>query len=125
MQWLEIKMWLESSTGLDRDVLHIYGAVVIQFGLALFFRRSLASPWPWIAVFIAAAANEYFDYQRVGESAESIALFRAEGYKDMWNTMVIPTFLLLVARFWPTWIAGKTVDRELATANQTQKKEAV
>lgn len=125
MQWLEIKIWLESTTGLDRDVLHIYGAVLIQFGLALFFRRSLASPWPWIAVFIAALVNEYLDYQRVGESPESIAYFRAEGIKDMWNTMLIPTFLMLVARFWPGWMIGKSKDLNRTAATNIQEKEAV
>ncbi len=125
MQWLEIKIWLESTTGLDRDVLHIYGAVAIQFSLSLFFRRSLASLWPWIAVFIAALANEYWDYQRVGESPESIALFQAEGYKDMWNTMLIPTFLMLVARFWPTWMIGKSKDLSRSAATNVREKEAV
>ncbi|QTD55885.1 hypothetical protein [Parasphingorhabdus cellanae] len=125
MQWLEIKIWLESTTGLDRDVLHIYGAIAIQFGLALFFRRSLASPWPWLAVLIAAAANEYLDYQRVGDSPASIALFQAEGYKDMWNTMLIPTFLLLVARFWPSWIAGKSKDMDRSIQAKIREKETI
>ncbi|GAA0467259.1 hypothetical protein GCM10009096_05010 [Parasphingorhabdus litoris] len=123
MYWLDIKMWLESTTGLDRDVLHIYGAVLIQFFLALFFRRSLASPWPWITVLIAAAVNEYFDYQRVGNSPESRAIFQAEGVKDMWNTMLIPTFLLLVARFWPTWFVGKSRHFRQSTTNNSRQPE--
>lgn len=125
MQWLEIKIWLESATGFDRDALHIYGAVIIQFGLSLFFRRSLASPWPWIAVFIVAVANEYLDYQRVGDSAESIAFFQAEGFKDMWNTMVIPTFLMMVARFWPAWMIGKPKDLNRSTASNVLEEDAV
>lgn len=124
MQWLEIKIWLESATGFDRDALHIYGAVIIQFGLALFFRRSLASPWPWIAVLIVALANEYFDYQRVGESANSKAIFQTEGYKDMWNTMLIPTFLLLVARIWPTWMIGKSKKLDRSAAATVREKNS-
>jgi len=107
MDWLEIKILLEDTTGLDRDALHIYGALAIQFGLALFFRKSLASPWPWLAALIAISANEYFDYQAAGETAASIAIHEAEGYKDMWNTMLLPTALMVIANFWPSWLIGK------------------
>lgn len=107
MEWLEIKMWLVSTTGLDRDALHIYCALVIQLFCALFFRRRLASLWPWIAVLIIATINEYLDYQHVGESEASILHFQAEAYRDMWNTMLLPTVLTLIARFWPQWMTGK------------------
>ncbi len=123
MQWIEIKIWLESVTGFDRDALHIYGAVFIQFGLALFFRRSLASIWPWIAVFLVAIANEYLDYQRVGDTPASQAIFQAEGYKDMWNTMLIPTFLLLVARLWPAWMTGNAKERNQSAGLRTGEEK--
>lgn len=106
MEWLDVKIWLESETGLDRDALHIYGALFIQFLLALFFKRSVGSIWPWFAVLLAAIANEYLDYQRVGETEASIALFQAEGMRDMWNTMVIPSALMIIARFRPNWMVG-------------------
>lgn len=117
-------MWLESSTGLDRDALHIYGAVFIQFCVALVFRRSLASPWPWIAVLIVAIANEYVDYQGVGESQASIDIYRAEGYKDLWNTMMVPTALMLIARFWPGWMIGKSVRPKGDYSNKLQSETA-
>lgn len=102
-------MWLENTTGLERDALHIYCALVIQFSLSLFFRRGLGSPWPWIIVLVVALANEYLDYQRVGESEASILYFREEAFRDMWNTMLIPTALMLIARFWPRWMTGKPI----------------
>lgn len=125
MEWLDIKIWLESTTGFDRDALHIYGAVAVQFCFALFFRRSLASPWPWIAVFIVAVANEYIDYQRVGPSEASIAIYQAEGYKDMWNTMIIPTALMLIARFWPGWMIGKSREPEAFQTSNSQSEKTV
>lgn len=102
-------MWLESTTGLERDALHIYCALVIQFSLSLFFRRGLGSPWPWIIVLVVAVTNEYLDYQRVGESEASILFFKEEAFRDMWNTMLIPTVLMLIARFWPRWMTGKPI----------------
>ncbi len=46
MDWFELKNWLELSTGLDRDSLHIYGGVGVQLVSAFILRRSLASPVP-------------------------------------------------------------------------------
>lgn len=112
MEWLEIKIWLISTTGLDRDALHIYCALVIQLFCALFFRRRLGSIWPWIAVLIIATINEYLDYQRVGTSEASILLFQAEAYRDMWNTMLLPTILTLIARFWPWWMVRKPEEKK-------------
>lgn len=62
MDWFEIKNWLELSTGLPRDSLHVYAGVGVQLFVALIFRRSIASPVPWLFVAFAALANEYYDY---------------------------------------------------------------
>ncbi len=106
MNWLEIKIWLEATSGLDRDALHIYGAVGIQLLFALFFKRSLASLWPWLFAFAAALANEYVDFQQAGTNEASIAIYKDESIHDLWNTMLLPTGLLLIARFWPKWLVG-------------------
>lgn len=125
MQWLDIKIWLESSTGLDRDALHIYGALAIQFSLALFFQRRLASPWPWLIVVAAALANEYFDYQRVGASEAAMALFQKEAYHDIWNTLLVPTALMFVARFWPRWMTGKPIENRTSNTVKVRSEPAV
>ena len=59
MDWFEFKNWLELSTGLDRDSLHIYAGVGVQLAMAFLLRRSLASPIPWLFVVAVALANEY------------------------------------------------------------------
>ena len=108
MDWIEIKIWLESASGLDRDALHIYGAIIIQLFFALFFRRSLASPWPWLFVISAELANEYFDnYASLSTTGHITDAGLAESIKDIWNTMILPTFLLLAANFVPSWLIGK------------------
>ena len=107
MDWHVIKIWMESTTGLDRDALHIYCALAIQLPFALFFRRRLGSVWPWIAVLTAGIVNEYLDYQYIGDDDAAIMSFREEALRDMWNTMLLPTVLLFIARFWPQWMTGK------------------
>lgn len=108
MNWIEIKIGLESASGLDRDALHIYGAIIIQLFFALFFRRSLASPWPWLFVISAELANEYFDnYASLSTTGHITDAGLTESIKDIWNTMILPTFLLLAANFAPSWLVGR------------------
>lgn len=116
MQWFEIKNWLELVTGLDRDSLHIYAAVGVQLVVALFVRRSVASIWPWLAVISVAFGNEYLDYQRAGDDPGILRLASEEAWRDIWNTMLLPTVLLLIARFWPQWLVGKSEDKKFSTA---------
>lgn len=117
-----MKMWLEQTSGLDRDALHIYCAVAIQFGLAIFLRRGVASFWPWVAVLLAVLLNEYIDFQGVGTDAHQIERFRQASFHDIWNTMLLPTMLLIIARYWPKWLVGaKAKSDELDTENQSER----
>ena len=93
-----IKAAIAAWTELDRDALHIYVAVLIQLGAAALLRRTLASPWPWLVVLAFALANEWLDVHRdnlVEEWEKAAALH------DLWNTMLLPSLLLLVVRFAP------------------------
>ncbi len=113
MDWFEIKNWLEMETGLDRDSLHIYAGVGVQLIVALFLRRSLASPVPWFFVAAAALANEYYDYSFVPEPLHAEQIYVDEAISDIWNTLLLPSLLLVIARFWPRWLTGSPVqDRE-------------
>ncbi|HET9638049.1 MAG TPA: hypothetical protein VFP12_02470 [Allosphingosinicella sp.] len=98
MDWEAIKQAVAAWTGLERDALHIYAAILIQIGSAALLRRTLASPWPWLVVLAFALANEWLDVQRdqLFEEWE-----KAAALHDLWNTMLLPTLLLLVARFTP------------------------
>jgi hypothetical protein len=94
-----IKAAVAAWTELDRDALHVYAAILIQIGSAALLRRTLASPWPWLVVLAFALGNEWLDVYRddlVEEWEKAAALH------DLWNTMLLPTFLLLVARFAPS-----------------------
>lgn len=89
-----IAVWTE----LDRDALHIYTAVLIQLGSAALLRRTLASPWPWLVVLAFALTNEWLDVH--GDDLVE-AWEKAAALHDLWNTMLLPTLLLLVVRFAP------------------------
>jgi hypothetical protein len=93
-----IKAAVQAWTGLERDALHIYAALLIQIGAAALLRRTLASPWPWLIVLAFALGNEWLDMNRdlLIERWEKEAALH-----DLWNTMLAPTLLLLVVRFAP------------------------
>ncbi len=103
MDWEQVKNAIAVWTELERDALHIYAAILLQIGSAAVLRRSLASPLPWLAVFAAALANEALDMRRDGifEDWE-----RAAALHDLWNSMLVPTILLLLARFAPRLLTG-------------------
>jgi hypothetical protein len=88
------------------DALHVHVGVLAQLLAAAVMRRSIASPWPWLLLLTATAANEYYDLafeiwpDRDYQFAESI--------RDSWNTMLIPTILLLLARAAPGLLARRT-----------------
>jgi len=107
MDWFELKNWLELSTGLDRDSLHIYAGVGVHLVAAFILRRSLASPVPWFFVVVAALANEYYDYSVVPKSLNGDRTYYDAAVRDIWNTLLLPSLFLVIARFWPTWLTGR------------------
>jgi hypothetical protein len=108
VNWFELKDWLELSTGLDRDSLHIYAGVGVQLAVALLFRRSLASLLPWSFVAVAALANEFYDFALVPDTSELGLRHYDEAVRDIWNTLLLPSLLMVIARFWPGWLTGRS-----------------
>ncbi|HEX8442022.1 MAG TPA: hypothetical protein VF631_00075 [Allosphingosinicella sp.] len=99
MDWYQFKHMLSLFSGLHMDALHIHVGVLAQLSAAAVMRRSIASPWPWLALLFTLCANEWFDlaYEIWPDRNEQWA----ESIKDGWNTMLLPTILLLLARFVP------------------------
>ncbi|WP_114952869.1 hypothetical protein [Sphingosinicella terrae] len=110
MDWTEFKDYLSLITDLDEDALHIYAAVLLQLVAAALMRRSLASPFPWLFVLLVLLLNEWADLREPGKPIEEWQVIG--GLKDLWNTMVLPTLLLLLARFVPGLLTGKRADRQ-------------
>jgi hypothetical protein len=99
MDWHQLKQWLSGMSGLDMDSLHVHAGVLCQVGVALVLRKRLASGWPWLAVAAVVLANEAYDFtyevwpNRWDQFGESV--------RDTWNTLLLPTALLLLARYAP------------------------
>jgi hypothetical protein len=99
MDWMAVKAWLENAS-LHQDALHVYAAVAIQVAAALILRRSLGSWMPWLVVLAAGLLNEFLDV-RLGHEEQVQPWQIAECIKDMLNTMLLPTAVLLLVRFAP------------------------
>jgi hypothetical protein len=108
MDWHYTKVWLEQASGLNMDALHVHAGIALQILFALILRRPLSSPWPWLGVAAAEAANEYYDLAY--EVWPDRAIQVAEGVRDLWNTLLIPTLLLLLSRYAPRLVVGSRAD---------------
>ncbi|HYJ29898.1 MAG TPA: hypothetical protein VEW25_06100 [Allosphingosinicella sp.] len=97
MSWYDFKDLIGDYTGLERDALHIHAALFLYLIAMGLFRQSRRSRIPWLIVFFAELANEGHDvYYNWGEDPDWIL----EGaVKDLWNTLLWPTVLLLVGRY--------------------------
>lgn len=96
MDWLGLKLDLVAVTGLDKDALHIYAAVLVQTAVALITRTGFRSVLPWLAVAAVEGTNEWADMYFEVWPDRTLQLSR--GIHDIVNTMIMPTFLLLFAR---------------------------
>ncbi len=68
-------------------------------------RRSLASFLPWLSVLAVLVLNEVIDLTEPGRAVEEWQVLG--GLQDLWNTMAVPTLLLLIARFAPSLVTGR------------------
>lgn len=91
------KLWLIGMTGLSKDALHVYVALILFFGSAMLFKWSLAGWRPWTVVLVAAVAGEAWDIRDRLVSAVAVDL--AGDWHDIWNTMFWPSVILLLARY--------------------------
>lgn len=105
MDWVQFKDYLSELTELSQDALHIYAAVLIQAGSAPLLRRSLAHPLPWLCLIAVLVINEAIDLAEPGKPIEEWQVIG--GLRDVWNTLLLPTALMLLARFAPALMTGR------------------
>ena len=116
----DLKLIVEQYTGLDRDALHIHIALLLYLATALLFRQGRSSRLPWLVVFAFEIGNEAWDLLRNYNEARPILgpetfylLEWRESIKDLWNTMLWPTVLLLVGRYTNLFERASDADAKL------------
>lgn len=100
MSFIELKEAIELASGLSQDALHIYAAFMILIVAAAVSRRGLAHPLPWLCVLLAELANESLDMRALPVVVQADLW---ASLHDLWNTMLLPTVLLVSARLVP-WL---------------------
>lgn len=92
----EVKLWLVDHLGLAKDALHVHIGLMLFFGAALLFRWRLSSWKPWAVVAAVAIVGEIWDIR--DSVAYKSTVHYSANWHDIWNTMVWPTAILLLAR---------------------------
>jgi hypothetical protein len=115
MDWHHIKDMIEQTSGLDMDSLHVHAGVLGQMAAALVLRKSVRSPIPWLLLLAAVIANEVYDYRYEVWPNRDDQL--AGGIRDAWNTMLLPTVILLAARFYPRLFTGSPARPESSASD--------
>jgi len=97
MDYTHLKDLISQYTGLEKDALHIHAALLIYILAVILFRRSPRGVLPWLIVFGVELANEAHDVWANWGAPLSWSL--SESGKDIWNTMLWPTVLLIAERY--------------------------
>lgn len=114
--WHPIKMGMEHAFAFSPDVLHVLVGVTLQLILARLLRVSVERPAPWFGVLGLELLNEWSDLSF--EVWPIRAMQWGESGKDVILTMALPTFLLILARWYPSvLVEARTPVLEPSTAN--------
>jgi hypothetical protein len=92
-----LKTDLSQLLHLSRDALHVHFGLLIMLLAIVVLRKSPASVIPWLCVLVLELANEALDLLH---DHQGLAHFSGLGtLKDIVNTMLWPTIILLLARY--------------------------
>lgn len=84
-------LWIGDGTGAPDTVLHIHAGMAVLLFVRVLTGRSLATPWPLLAVYLAEFANEIMDYFAHGR-------VMPDTLSDVLNTVFWPTVLFVGLR---------------------------
>ena len=99
MEWYAAKQFVERATALSMDALHVVAGVLLFLGLSLLLRRPVSDPRPWLGLLFVTLLNEAVDLWV--EQWPSPGLQFGEATKDIAVTMLLPTVILLTAKYLP------------------------
>lgn len=83
--------WVGDGTGAPDTVLHIHAGMAVLLLARVVTGRSLATPWPLLAVYVAELANEILDRINHGQ-------WMPDTTSDVLNTVFWPTILFVGLR---------------------------
>jgi len=83
--------WLGGGGAMLDTVLHIHGGMTIMVVVRVLTGRSLATPWPLLAVVIAALTKEFVDFM-------SYDVIKPDSLNDIAHTLFWPTVLFVGLR---------------------------
>jgi hypothetical protein len=96
----DIKTELTGLIGLSRDALHVHLGLLVFLVAMVVFRRSPGSIIPWGCVLVLELVNEFLDAFHIHRG--SVEFFADLGaVRDVVNTMLWPTIVLLLSRVGP------------------------
>lgn len=84
--------FLSGGGAVSDTVLHIHGGMIVLLAVRVLSGRSLATPWPLLAVALAALGKEIADYLAYGQ-------FKPDTFSDILNTLLWPSVLFVGLRF--------------------------
>ena len=89
-----LKTDLSQFLHLSRDALHIHLGLLVMLLVVIVLRKSPASFVPWLCVLGLELLNETLDLLHAHQGLSLLG-----GLKDIVNTMLWPTVILLLARY--------------------------
>jgi hypothetical protein len=96
VDYADLKVLISEATAISKDLLHVHVALLLYLASVLVLGRNWRSLWPWLVVFLFELGNEAYDLWHQG--AHNEAPRPAASLWDLWNTLLWPTALLLLAR---------------------------
>jgi len=93
----QTKLAIVEHLDLAKDALHIYIALTVFLGSCLLFKWKARQWKPWLAVLTVVLIGEAWDLRDSMVYDTPIKL--TGNWKDIWNTMLVPTVLMLAARY--------------------------
>lgn len=93
----ELKTLIVDHVGLAKDALHVYVALIVFLVACRLFRWPVSSWKPWLVVLAVALLGEALDLRHSLIKGYTVRL--DYHWTDLWNTMLVPTVLVLVARY--------------------------
>jgi hypothetical protein len=98
MLYQDLKVFMVELSGLSKDALHIHFGLLLFVAAHLVLRRGVGSLAPWFIVLALALVNETVDALS-GTPRLPTQDPLPDHLRDMFNTMLWPTLIMLWGRF--------------------------